>query len=474
LSSSSQISNGSIDGLRLQLGPIYLPGRDFVFLLQISVDEPPPTAVSIVVDQSDSCNKIAPQLDTCLKLIQALPRNCPVRIFRLSQAEPIRETTVADICDGAVKIKADIDESNQDATVKQRGSFLKPCIEYIELKLKGMRNICFVLTDGQLTDFGGIRLPSWIKVVGLTGNKAEVETWRNVIPDSPVYEFRDSRIDQTIKPSTQPFWGMVEVSMEGIDLRSGLLYRVTRNNRLLNLAELPTQEINFSREDAIFALMLSPDEIRAVRVKFQANKTAGFAYSKLVELKTVGFDNQIPERLIEQVSSAFLSNSQSNSLDLLFDIDCEDAEFPDFQQFAKTAIKLADDKNQWELESSFQSLSKKVLVEDIRFGRIFKCDAMLCIFGLDTNDEPQRIVGIALQKHQQPAVKLLEDSISNCQLRRPIQINYNKSDYRWYLKVAENPEEELESYSSDRLRFEDIELASGIAKWTLIFSGDLI
>lgn len=462
---------------RVVASEVQLPNGQEAVVLQFSAERPAPCPVALVFDLSDSCPALKPVAEKLTKLLEPLPREWPLWIYRLSSVNPLDEfqtIPLGDLLDSTVRCQDWFENARLREQSRWAGSFLRPVLDAIDARREDENlehAMAIVLTDGELLDSEPIDLPTSIRLVGIAPSNAamKAEYWNRIVPGTKLLSLDDRDVDAAVQPDSQAFYGWCEVSWRWTDGRSVDVREVDAETRRIRPVSGAVLKCQLNEQPKGLLFRVSRSDLPFLRLSVSRPETR-----RQVSLRSIAIGPLNP-RLAEVIAPAE-QGSDAHGVEIVADVQAAHPNFPAVWRSFTKAASLADAREKWLSEDG-----KMLVFGDEPFeGKCVdvqgqpRCDAMLVLGNREpgpTYDAEARVVLVALDRKRQPALSLNVD----CPLPFgtpviPAQINYEKREACWMLHEG-TERRELELDGSERLRRPL--LKTGDQSWLALFSGDL-
>ncbi len=402
-----------------------------------------------------------------------MPRDTPVWVYRLSSHTPADDKThrIAHLQDGSLQLSDWLDDARQREFMARRGSLLRPVLESISER-KAREDVTqvkvVVLTDGELLDVSEITIPVGMDIVGLTSsvNDGKCQQWRRVLPNIPLFDLLDHRVDQAFVDVSQPFYGACEVSwcQGDIAVRAHVVDLTSARIVPLDGMALPW---NFL--DRPLLLLLETDGASAVRPTIVCRSVKN---NQLMEVLLTDDVVPLDTRLIGQVA-ALRETGAARNANVVLDVKASDPDFATVREHFLAATILTESRAAWikadgtAMVWQGNASVKAVLCED----GTFQFDALLCLANLElVNRQQARIVIIGLDKRIQPALQVGPGSLLDLgELSVACTIRFDIREARWILSQGSHTRE-LDPRYGEKLT---LPVTKGESSLVVLFSGPL-
>lgn len=442
-------------------------------VIYVTAKPPAQGAVAVVLDFSDSCELKRSELIACSQLLMRLPRSWPIWLYGLSGCQPIVPTNrycVADLQDKRLNLSDLLESSSISQSVRGCGSLIQPVIASIEATrvAAGLGSITvLVIGDGELLDIAPCDLPDELKVVGISSSKDPSRRlhWRRVLPESPLCDWSDRRLDSEFTSTASPYYGLCKVGWQSpLDLESQVMRFDVRTALFLPVSGHDV-ECNLAADPLILCLALNQLEFSSLRWSCKSLQTNAETHLQ-ISLDQSNFPPGVLQEL--QEAKARIAKPAST---ILLDASMHTEDFTILWDDAGKMAELADRRARWIDEQRRLLFFRDRGLHDEH--QSSKHDALLCLVRGDLTVAPDsnaRIVVIALDQNNHPALRWTsDDPVDSLVPARSLEIDFKRDRSRWCISYDGQSPEILEPFGSQCLSGELLRDEG----WKVLFSGRL-
>lgn len=441
-------------------------------VLKVEVAPPEKCAVVVVLDLSDSCGSMQVEISRLPRLLEALPRNWPLWIYRLSDAHPLHSSaTVAHVCDGSVDLMRFAGNRRTIERSQATGSYLLPPLEAIIARTRQeevSRVNVLVLTDGELFDLAPLALPQGIRLIGLT-SKRDVDRqrhWNRVLPGNRLCLLSDTALDAFFQESNCAFFGSCQIELATLQPFVPILHFNAQTGDRHTVHDAPLFW-NFIDGPLLLQIAASPEKLANLELVLTSLRTNFSAPLRLAGASPQGIS---PEEL------AGFDRSTKNKVHSLFEVSTEDECFPDAWNALGEAARMARERAAWiDEDGRLQVFKDAVFRNQLWNGdQVPISDSWLCLCSSEPDSEPTpgaRIVVVAMERNRRPALHwMLGDKLPFGSVDASLRIEFDVMENRWMVQYGTDRPNELNPFGSQEL---SLKLGGTAASWKAYFSGSL-
>ncbi len=447
---------------------IVLPDGSDARLAELSLRNPQPAKIHIILDFSDSFANLDKALRRLQNILKNFPREWPLSFFRLSSQNQLMNSSLGNFVDAAVE--EELLAFTRNEKNMQSGSFLRPCLEGItKLAEKNEQQLVIVLGDCKLSDFGEVPHGDSLSIIGVNDEECAYLKWQKILPGSPVYKSTGRDLLKALNAKFRRHTRSFNIVYCGEHPHEDKVQFLGNENKLSPWPEGRVLEKDFTESCLTFFIETADGSEHRFSIEISPH---GKDSSETTVLNS-SEANPLPSRVKQEILSKIPQKNDQESSDIILSWNCDSSANDDAQKAFGKLLHLARQKNslsctEYLTGTDLQLIGLANPTESIHN----KFDAAVYFFTKSTEtNQIEQIVGVGLRKSNTAKIPNGLGHTSEIELQTEIAISFSRTQQRW---TAQFEDDERLPYEFDMYNCELLEISSTSTKRCLIlFSGDL-